>query len=81
DHQASDESAGAGAFGDTPTRPAHGDTDVDTDWRDDDAPTSGSNDAAPVDTTAWTDPLELYVRRMQAVPLLKHAQALALAAV
>lgn len=80
DHQASDESAGAGSFGDKPTRPAHGDTDVDTDWRDDDAPPSGSNDAAPVDTTASTDPLALFVRRMHAVPLLTHAQEIALAA-
>ncbi|EIP89459.1 RNA polymerase sigma factor RpoD [Burkholderia humptydooensis MSMB43] len=77
DHHASDENGGAGSFGDKLTRPAH----ADADWRDDDdAPSSEPNDAAPDDTVVSTDPLALFVRRMHAVPLLTHAQEIALAA-
>lgn len=78
DRHASDESACTGSFGDKPTRAAH----ADADWHDDvvDAQSSEPSDATPDDTAVSTDPLALFVRRMHAVPLLTHAQEIALAA-
>ncbi|ABC38558.1 RNA polymerase sigma factor RpoD/SigA [Burkholderia thailandensis] len=78
DRHASDESAGTGSFGDKPTRAAH----ADADWHDGDvvdAQSSEPSDATPDDTAVSTDPLALFVRRMHAVPLLTHAQEIALA--
>ncbi|AOJ70444.1 MULTISPECIES: RNA polymerase sigma factor RpoD/SigA [Burkholderia] len=76
DHHPSEESGGDAPSHGKPARSAH----AGADWRDDtNAPLSEQSDDATGDAAASTDPLTLFVRRMHAVPLLNHAQEIALA--
>ncbi|AOJ03356.1 MULTISPECIES: RNA polymerase sigma factor RpoD/SigA [Burkholderia] len=76
EHHSADESGGPASFDDKPARSAY----VDADWRGDaESHSSERSDNNAVDTAISTDPLALFVRRMHAVPLLNHAQEIALA--